>query len=273
MQERAAGCVPVRLCEAAQGTRVAWLGGAGMIIRRGEIHLLIDPCLYVDDNGVTETGHTAFYAMPMQPEEIPAHTAVLYTHADGDHMGLETAKHLPKTVDFYAPAPCIRALTDAGFSEDRLHLIKPGEEFAAGEMRIRVLAADHSWQEMDPEQYGEPYGPEGCVGFDIASPEARMLFTGDTRLCAHHLELKDEYDLLALDVSDDPYHLGHENMAKLARHLSRAKLLPNHFGTYDAPEAIPHNGSLTKLKEMLGEDAKRVLPDVMGQWVDVRKNI
>ena len=44
-----------------------------------------------------------------------------------------------------------------------------------------------------------------------------------------------------------------------------AKLLPNHFGTYDAPEAVPHNGSLNKLKAMLDEDAVRVLPDVIGR--------
>ena len=269
MQERARGCVPVKWDGAAQGTRVAWLGGAGMMIRTDRHGLLIDPCLYEDENGLTEAGHRAFYAMPLKPKEVPAGADVLYTHADGDHMGLETALRMPQTVKFYAPAPCIRALKAAGIAEDRLRLIVPGDVFAVEEMRITVIAADHSWQEMDPAQYGEPYGPEGCVGFDIETQDARMLFTGDTRLCAHHLELKDAYDLLALDVSEDPYHLGQENMVRLAKHLSRARLIPNHFGTYDAPDAVPHNGSLMKLKTLLGEDAARVLPDVIGQWVDM----
>ena len=51
------------------------------------------------------------------------------------------------------------------------------------------------------------------------------------------------------------------------KHFSRAKLLPNHFGTYDAPDALPHNGSLTALKALLGKDSERVLPDVIGQIV------
>lgn len=248
-----------------EGTAVAWLGGAGMLIARGDARILIDPCLHVEADGMTEAGHKAFYPMPLKPEEIPAGTVVLYTHADGDHMGLPTAMRMKEGVRFYAPAPCICALEEAGIAKARLHLIKPGDMFEIEEMEIRAIAADHSWQETNPELFGEPYGPEGCVGFDIAAPDGRMLFPGDTRLCAHHMELKDEYDLLALDVSDDPYHLGHENMVKLARHLAKARLLPNHFGTYDAPEAVPHNGSLLKLKSLLSEDAVRVLPDVIGR--------
>lgn len=266
MQERAQGFQKLDLSTLPKDhVTAAWLGGAGILLSHGETLLLIDPCLHTDAQGMTEAGHAAFYPMPVEPEDVPAHAVVLYTHADGDHMGLPTALHLPEHVHFYAPAPCIRALEDAGISKERLHLLRPGDVFSIGTMSITAIAADHSWQEMNPALYGEPYGPEGCVGFDIAAPNARMLFPGDTRLCPHHLQLKDEYDLLALDVSDDPYHLGHENMAKLAAHLSRAALLPCHFGTYDAPNAVPHNGSLTKLKNLLGKDASRVLSDVIGQ--------
>ena len=268
MQERAQGYVPIRpeeICEGKSAT--AWLGGAGFMIAHGNDCLLIDPCLYVDENGVTELGHEAFYPMPIKPEEVPAYAAVLYTHADYDHMGLKTAQHLPETVEFYAPAPCMRALESTGIAKERLHLVRPWESLSIGSIAVRTLAADHSWQEMDPEKYGEPYGPDGCVGYDIKTLTAHMLFTGDTRLCAHHMELEDVYDLVALDSSDDPYHLGHENMAKLAKRLKKAALLPCHFGTYDAPEAVPHNGSLRKLKGLLDEDAARVLPDVIGQWV------
>lgn len=267
MQERAQGCVPIRWDAVCKGeSATAWLGGAGFMVVHGADCLLIDPCLY-EENGMTELGHTAFYPMPIKPEEVAKDAKVLYTHADYDHIGLKTALHLPETVEFYAPAPCIKELKAAGIAEGRLHLVRPWERFNVGGIVVRTLAADHSWQEMDPEKYGEPYGPEGCVGFDMETPAARMLFTGDTRLCAHHMELSDAYDLVALDASDDPYHLGHENMAKLAKKLRRAALLPCHFGTYDAPEAVPHNGSLQKLKGLLGEDAARVLPDVIGQWV------
>lgn len=268
MQEKAQGCIPLNLQRAQEvrGLSVAWLGGAGIFLMHNGTCALIDPCLYADENGVTELGHTAFYEMPLRPQDVPGNAAVLYTHADYDHMGLKTALLLPETVEFYAPARCIRALKEAGIAEDRLHLVRPNESFTLGNMVIAAIAADHSWQVLDPS-YGEPFGPEDCVGYDVTTPEAKLLFPGDTRLCPHHTALPDVYDLLALDVSDDPYHLGHENMALLAGHFSRAKLLPNHFGTYDAPEAVPHNGSLTALKALLGDHAARVLPDVIGNCV------
>ena len=268
MQEKAQGCVPlnIRSAQCEKGLSVAWLGGAGIFLMQEETCLLIDPCLYADENGMTELGHETFYEMTLRPQDVPQKAAVLYTHADYDHMGLKTALHLPETVVFYAPAPCIKALKEAGIAQDRLHLVRPDQQFTIGCMRLETIAADHAWQVLDPS-YGEPFGPDDCVGYDITAPGARMLFPGDTRLCPHHTALPDVYDLLALDVSDDPYHLGHANMALLAKHFSRAKLLPNHFGTYDAPDALPHNGSLTALKALLGKDVQRVLPDVIGQWV------
>ena len=52
--------------------------------------------------------------------------------------------------------------------------------------------------------------------------------------------------------------------AELARHLSRAKLLPCPFGTYDAPEAVPHNGSLILARKALGDAAARLASDAIG---------
>lgn len=269
MQERAQGCRFIQIDHLQQqsGTSVIWLGGAGFLILHREACLLIDPLLTTDENGRTEAGHVPFFPMPIRPSQLPKHTAVLYTHADGDHMGLRTAFALPEDIEFFAPARCIRDLKNSGIAEHRLHLIHPGETFRLSAFSVSAIAADHSWQVLDPDAYGPPFGPEDCVGFDIRTPGSRLLFPGDTRLCPHHLTLPDAYDLMALDVSEDPFHLGHEDTVRLARHLSRAALLPCHFGTYEAPDALPHNGSLTKLKAQLGADAARVLPDVIGQPV------
>lgn len=263
MQERALGAQHLDADElfSAQDTRVSWLGGGGFLIAAHGNVLLIDPCLFLGEDGRTETGHLPFYPQPLSPKEIPQDAHVFYTHADGDHMGLKTAQAMPPSVRIHAPARCCLELAQAGLQAD---LVRPGGSVRMGDMEIIAIPADHSWQECDPEQYGAPFGPEDCVGYIVRTPEAKLLFTGDTRLCPHHLALPDDFDLMALDVSDDPYHLGHAATVQLARHLSRAALLPCHFGTYDAPDAVPFNGSLTALKRLLGDDAVRVLPDIIG---------
>lgn len=263
MQERALGAqrLDIRALINTKDTCVSWLGSGGFLIAAHGSMLLIDPCLFLGADGRTETGHIPFYPQPLTPERIPQNAHIFYTHADGDHMGLKTAQALPAGVQIHAPAWCCRELAQIGRHAD---LVRPGECIKAGSMEISVIPADHSWQECDPQQYGTPFGPEDCVGYIVHTPEAKMLFTGDTRLCPHHLALPDDFDLMALDVSDDPYHLGHTATVQLVRHLSRAALLPCHFGTYDAPDAFPFNGSLSTLKRLLKQDAARLLPDVIG---------
>lgn len=263
MQQRAQGMRHLNPSELShtQDTCVSWLGGGGFLIAAHGSILLIDPCLYLDADGYTETGHLPFFPQPLSPGEIPPGAHVLYTHADSDHMGIKTAQTMPSSVKIHAPARCCQELSQARLFAE---LVRPDDCFSIGCMEIQVIFADHSWQEMDPQKYGKPFGKEDCVGYIVRTPEAKLLFTGDTRLCPHHLALPDDFDLIALDVSDDPYHLGLAASVQLARHLSRAALLPCHFGTYHAPDSAPFNGSLTALKQLLGTDASRVLPDIIG---------
>lgn len=250
-----------------EDTAVYWLGCAGFLIRARDTILLLDACIIIQD-GVSETGLTPFFPVPIQPHELPALDAVLYTHCDGDHMGLRTAHALKdKAARFIGPAPCAAALSREGFDGSRLALCRPGETFQVGCINITVLAAQHAWQQMDTARYGAPFGPQDCVGYSIQTPHAKLLFTGDTQLCAHHLQLPDAYDLLALDISNDAYHLGVEGAVALAQHLKRARLLACHWGTYDAPQQAPHNGSLSRMKRALGEDAARLIPAALGQPV------
>ncbi|MNN68135.1 hypothetical protein D3C81_1838190 [compost metagenome] len=49
-------------------------------------------------------------------------------------------------------------------------------------------------------------------------------------------------DVLLLDVSDDPYHLGWDNEVRLANHYETATLIPHHYDSYDAADLLPFNG-------------------------------
>ena len=221
-QERALGAEPLtaEIWKEKDDTEVRWLGGAGFFVRARGAALLLDPCLWIGADGRAETGFAPFYPPVLRPEEVPAGTAVLYTHSDEDHLGRRTAQALAGAA-FYGPAPCARALSEIGREAERV--IRPGEKFAVGCIEIEAIPADHGWQSMDVKKYGAPFGPEDCVGYILRTPHA-----------------------------------------KLARHLSRAKLLPCPFGTYDAPEAVPHNGSLILAREALGDAAARLASDAIG---------
>lgn len=262
-QERASGAehLNAEVWKEKDDTEVRWLGGAGFFVRAQGTALLIDPCLWIGADGRAETGFAPFYPPVLRPEEVPAGTAVLYTHSDEDHLGRKTAEAL-KDAAFYAPAPCAQALRGIGRKAERV--IRPGEKFTLGCIGIEAIPAEHGWQIMDPAKYGAPFGPEDCVGYVLRTPHAKLLFPGDTHLMPQHLALPDDFDAMAFDVSADPWHMGVQDGAKLARHLSRARLLPCHFGTYDAPEAVPHNGSLTAAREALGDAAERLGTDKIG---------
>lgn len=269
MQEKAFGVMHITQDELTprEDTAVYWLGCAGFLVRARDTMLLLDACMIMQD-GVSETGLVPFYPAPIQPHELPALDAVLYTHCDDDHMGLRTAHALKdKTARFIGPAPCALQLSQEGFGKGQIALCRPGETLRVGCISITVLAAQHAWQQIDTARYGAPFGPQDCVGYSIQTPHANLLFTGDTQLCPHHLQLPDRYDLLALDISQDGYHLGVEGAVMLAQHLGRAQLLPCHWGTYDAPDHAPHNGSLLSIKKALGEDAARLVPVALGQPV------
>lgn len=141
--------------------------------------LLLDPCLWIGADGRAETGFAPFYPPVLRPEEVPAGTAVLYTHSDEDHLGRRTAQALAGAA-FYGPAPCARALSE--ISREAVRVIRPGEKFAVGCIEIEAIPADHGWQSMDVKKYGAPFGPEDCVGYILRTPHAKLLFPGDTRL-------------------------------------------------------------------------------------------
>ena len=224
-QERASGAEPLtaEVWKEKDDTEVRWLGGAGFLVRARGAALLLDPCLWIGADGRAETGFAPFYPPVLRPEEVPAGTAVLYTHSDEDHLGRRTAQALAGAA-FYGPAPCARALSEIG--REAVRGIRPGEKFAVGCIEIEAIPADHGWQSMDVKKYGAPFGPEDCLGYILRTPHAKLLFPGDTRLMPQHRALPDDFDAMAFDVSADPWHMGARDGAELARHLSRASCCP-----------------------------------------------
>lgn len=253
--------IPPQAFAAGEHTELYWLGGAGFLLNcRGTI-ILIDPVLMTSptDADLSELGMRLLVPLPIQALEVPQAAAILYTHTDRDHLAPQTAQALAQTAGIYAGTSAVLArLTELGIPEDRTQMLRISETVRFGPVAVTPTMADHAWQVLDPERYGPAHGPEDCCGFLMETPDGTIWLPGDTRFLPEHLEMG-RVDVLLLDVSDDPYHLGHEQEIALANHYGKAMLIPCHYGCYDAPDALPFNGDPAKLAPQITNAAQRLI--------------
>jgi Predicted Zn-dependent hydrolases of the beta-lactamase fold len=246
-REVAAKCaVPIgrEAFEPIDHTTVHWLGGAGFLVNaRGRI-FLIDPVLMTseDDESISEFGLKLKIRFPLSPEGIPRLDAVFYTHRDADHMGPRTAVALAALKPaFVGTLSVFERLVRLGIPHELIVVCREGDPVVVSGTQVDVTPADHPWQLIAPERAGKPFRAGDCCGFVLDTPDGRLFFPGDTRLMEEHLRIAD-IQLLALDVSICPYHLGHAAAVLLANSMPNALILPMHYGTYDAPDKGAHLG-------------------------------
>lgn len=214
-------------------TAVVWLGMAGALVQSRGTVLLIDPLLTArleNDKLVSEVGYALNLPWPILAEQLPRADLVMYTHADDDHFGSETARTLAhKTAcRFIAPPPVARKLFEAGLPHHRIMLAREGQEHAAGDTRILITPALHDWQAENP------WRREDCCGYLLRTPDGAVWHPGDTRWIDDLLQVKG-VDVLFFDVAAVDSHLGPQGSARLAASCGAKVLLPYHYGTFDLP--------------------------------------
>jgi L-ascorbate metabolism protein UlaG (beta-lactamase superfamily) len=240
-------------------TSIWWLSGAGFLINSRGTLIMIDPVLTMKPGSteICELGHRMLVPLPITATEVPRLDAILYSHLDDDHLAPVTAPALIRTGGLYAgPAVVVRELANLGIPAEQSRSFRIDETLRIDDVEITFTRVDHSWQNLDPEKYGPPYGPEDCSGFLISTPDGTIWYTGDSRLLPEHLEMSG-IDLLLLDVSDDPYHFGIENAVKLANTLASAEIIVHHYGTYDGPDVLAFNGDPGKLSPAIDGSESR----------------
>jgi hypothetical protein len=77
-------------------------------------------------------------------------------------------------------------------------------------------------------------------------------------------------DVLLLDVSRDPFHLGPANAARLADALGSPRVIPHHDGCYDAPDFAAVNGDPAEVAALLRDGAARLDILATGERFDLR---
>lgn len=254
-------------------TSLYWLAGAGFLINAHGTLIMIDPVIKTmpGKKDVCETGLKLLVDYPIDSADVPKVDAVLYTHSDDDHMGFNTVKDLSRLDPIMiGPPPVFRKLVSFGVKPDKIEMCRIGDQFSLGNVKIDIIHADHPWQLLDVEKYGKPFRIGDCCGFIITTPDGRFFFPGDTRLMEEHLLIKD-IDVLALDVSICEYHLNHHGTITLANSLSNAFLIPYHYGTFDAPDAVPHCGDPEDVLDKIVKGRERVRHLAPGQPFSIKE--
>lgn len=210
---------------------VAWICQAGFVLKSpgGKI-IAIDPYL---SNSCKALGDEAGFNMdrlvpaPLQPEELNAFDALLFSHSHQDHVDPETIRPYVAAggqVDIIAPHDAAELLKKLGVKSDRITMTWANQTHRVGDFSIRTAFA------IPPDG-----GDLTHVGYIIeAEGGPRIYFTCDT----------DYNDVLPLSVS--PYapdvlatvinpafrNLTPRDAAKLAKELNPKWVVPCHHDLF-----------------------------------------
>jgi len=215
-------------------TVLAWLGMAGLAVNARGTVLMVDPLLVAaerDGAQYSETDLRLKVPLPIRAKGVPRADVVMFTHAEDDHCGRETARILNECVQptFFAPPPVFERLKDVGIDADRRVVARDFETQHFGDVAITVTPALHDHDSTNPWKRGD------CVGYLIRTPDGSIWHPGDSRLIDELLAFRD-VDVLLWDVSlDIPAHLCPPGSAAIAKSSGAKVLVAYHYGTMEAP--------------------------------------
>ena len=235
--------------ETSDKTTLRWLGMGGFYINSHGTTLMIDPLLGGFDMPV-------MIDFPIIAGDVPKLDAILVTHSDNDHYSIPTNRSLKNvTEEFHSTIYVDSLMKNEGFNSFG-HTI--GDSFTVGDVKVKVLPVDHSWQNAYPGSSNRIFKDEDSCGFWIETPNGTIWATGDSRLMPEQLNME-EPDAILFDWSDSEWHFTLEGAVKLANAYPNSKLLLNHWGSVDAPDFPPFNADPKVLRELVINPERIVL--------------
>ena len=225
--------IPPEAFDKMDGTVLYWLSSAGIMVNSRGTVIMIDPTIMTnaDDPTLSEDGSPMLVDLPIEPKDVPRVDAVLYTHADSDHVGERAPGELAKLRPaFYGTARVKNKICgELGVPEELFNVKAAGESIQLGDIRITLTPGEHDWQTENG--LPDPYGPLDCVGFYIETPDGNIWAPGDTRLLPEHLTMAGKVDVMFADFSDDNAHFGRDGSLKIVNTIKEADLIMYHYGT------------------------------------------
>ena len=260
-QATPAGTVPVgpEAFGPCGGTRITWLGGAGVLLNARGTTVLIDPLLTGFDMPV-------LFDCPLKAGDVPRLDACLVTHIDNDHFSRETCLALRDVCGTYHSTRYVaEEMRDAGVPGNG-HGIGDAFEIG-GNVRAVLTPAKHDWQNGIPEFSYRKWAEEDYCGYAFDTPDGRIWLPGDSRLLESHLHM-DSPDVILFDFSDNGWHIGLDGAVRLANAYPGAKLVLIHWGTVDAPDMTPFNADPRSLYGAVAHP-ERICPLLPGEALEI----
>lgn len=215
---------------------------AGFLINSRGTIIMIDPLLEGFDMPL-------IINLPVASKDIPHIDAILATHSDNDHYSVPTCKALAPVTTAYHSTIYVDSLMKNDGLPSYGHAI--GDIFKIGQVRVKLTAADHAWQNAYPGASKRFFKPEDACGFWIETADGSIWAPGDSRFMPEQLHMPAP-DAILLDYTEDSaWHSGLEGSAKILNAYPNTPVLLGHWGTVDAPDFLPFNGDPKKLLKLV----------------------
>lgn len=228
----------------SQELTIQYIGQVGVILRRNDTAIAIDP--YLTDSVDQLTGPpdkfwVRRYGPPVKPETLTDVNLVLITHEHLDHMDPGTLLAIAEASPgcrFGAPKCCISQLEKIGIQPERLKALGVQEAWPfAEDLRIQPIPAWHEERLQDEEGWDE------FLGYMLQWDDLSIYHAGDTILTEGLVQALSGY---SVDVGFLPINgrdlfrnrlgvVGNMNAleaADLAAYLKFDTVVPVHFDMY-----------------------------------------
>lgn len=208
---------------------VTWWGHATTTVRDSGVRVLTDPLF------VRRLAHLRRRRGAVPPPAAAVADVALVSHLHADHLHLASLMRLRPGTRLVVPRGAGRAVPGlrrvAVARNLRVTEVRPGEEIAVGDVRIRAVPAAHDGRRL-------PYGPSRvpALGY-VLRGEATTYFAGDTGLFDGMARAVGDCDVALLPVGGWGPCLGHGHLdahraAEALSRLGARSAVPVHYGTY-----------------------------------------
>jgi L-ascorbate metabolism protein UlaG (beta-lactamase superfamily) len=235
--------------------RITFVGHATVLIEIGGRRILTDPVLrprmlrVIHRHADEPADHLS--------EDVDA---ILISHLHHDHLDFPSLKRFDRATPLVVPAGAARTLRRRGFTN--ITELNAGEATDVGGVEVTATPAVHEGRRFK-------IGPRvEAAGYELASPERRIYFAGDTDLFDEMSELAGRIDVALLPIAGWGPNLGKGHLnpgtAGEAAALIRPRVVvPIHWGTLIRFDLRPRaeeffGGPPRKLAEALREHAPEV---------------
>lgn len=199
---------------------ITWLGQAGLLLKKGNACILIDP--YLSDS-VAKINPKNKRRVPVDFRffaEKP--TIMVFTHNHLDHYDPETVRHFltdQTQITVLAPASVWQEVRKIGGSNNYV-LFNRGTSWTEGDFRFTAVAAEHS----DPD----------AIGVIMADGQKTYYITGDTLYNENiFTALPHKIDLLLLPINGVGNNMNATDATRFCQRICPSVAVPLHFGLFD----------------------------------------